>query len=78
MPLMISRLMLSLKKASRDKQNGWMSNALSGAHARTGTHMEFGLPSKGPEDSVDAGSDEVPPPDLARGRDEEISNEDHV
>ena len=75
---MISRLMLSLKKVSRDKQSGWTSNALLGAHARTGTHMEFGLPSKGPEDSVGTRSDEVPPPDLAHSQDKERSSEDHV
>ena len=75
---MISRLMLSLKEASRDKQSVWTSNALSGAHARTGTHMEFGLPSKGPEDSVGTRSEEVPLSDLGHSQDNERSNKDNV
>ena len=75
---MISRLMLSLKKASRDKESGWTSNALSGAHGRTYTHMEFGLPSKGPEDSVDTRSDEVSLSDLGHGQGREKNNEDGV
>ena len=75
---MISRLMLSLKKASRDKESGWTSNALSGAHGRTYTHMEFGLPSKGPEDSVDTRSDEGPFPDLGHSQGGGENSEDDV
>ena len=48
---MISRLMLSLKKASSVREVGWTSNALSGAHARTLTQMAFRDPPNGPEDS---------------------------
>jgi len=75
---MISRLMLSLKKASRNRESGWTSNALSGAHARTDTHLVFVLPSKGPEDSVGTGSDEVPLSDLYHSQGEERNNEDNV
>ena len=39
--------------------------------------MEFGLPSKGPEDSVDTGSDEVSLSDLGHGQGRE-KNEDGV
>ena len=49
---MISRLMLSLKKASRGRVVGWTSNALSGSNVRTCTRMEFVSPSNGIEDSV--------------------------
>lgn len=50
---MISRLMLSLKKASRVKEGGWTTDALSGAHGRSITQMEFGRPSINPQDSGD-------------------------
>ena len=61
---MISRLMLSLKKASRSKQSGWTSEALSRTHVRTVTQIEFEHPSSGPEDSGGTTSDEVALSDL--------------
>lgn len=56
---MISRLMLSLKKASRAKEIGWTSDALSRAHAGTVTQIEFGDPPNGPNDTGGTTSDEV-------------------
>jgi len=61
---MIPRLMLSLKKASRIKDIGWTSDALSRTHARTITQIEFGNPPIGPEDSSDTTPDEVALSDL--------------
>lgn len=55
---MISRLMLSLKKASKDKGGSWTSNALSSAPARTGTQIEFATHSDGTEDGTATTSDE--------------------
>ena len=43
--------MLSLKKASRARENGWTSDSLSGTHVRTITQMEFERPPIGPQDS---------------------------
>jgi len=74
---MISRLMLSLKKASRVGENGWTSNALSGTHARTITQIAFRDPPVGPEDSGSTTSDEVALSDLSdrpvRGRGNEMT-----
>ena len=75
LPLMISRLMLSLKKASRSKGSGWTSDALSRTHFKTDTRIEFGDP---PEGGGGTTSGEVALSDLStrqdRGRnDEEIA-----
>lgn len=75
---MISRLMLSLKKASRDKGRGWTSNALSGAHVRTCTRMEFEPPSSGPEDGVGTISDEVALSDLDHSQEKGGADEENV
>jgi len=58
---MISRLMLSLKKASRVRENGWTSDSLSGTHVRTVTQMEFERPPIGPQQDSNRGtaSDEL-------------------
>lgn len=62
---MISRLMLSLKKASRDREGGWTSDALSRTHIRTIAQMEFRGPSNGPEESGGTTSEEVALSDLS-------------
>ena len=51
MPLMISRMMLSLKKASRTRESGWTYDALSRTHPRMVTSIAFGDPPAGLEDS---------------------------
>jgi len=56
---MISRLILSLKKASKVGESGWTSNALSGTHSRTITQIAFRGPLSGPEDSDGAVSEEM-------------------
>ena len=56
---MISRLMLSLKKSSRDREGGWTSNALSRTRPRIITRIAFRDPPTGPEDSDVIASDEV-------------------
>ena len=56
---MISRLMISLKKASKTKKGGWTSDALSRTHAKSITRMEFGEHSSGPGDGTGTASDEV-------------------
>lgn len=62
---MISRLMLSLKKASKVEENGWTSNALSGAQFRVTTRLVFAEPpSIGPGDTTGTTLDEVAPSDL--------------
>ena len=48
---MISRLMLSLKKASRVKVTGWTTDALSRAHGGSITQMSFRRPSINPQES---------------------------
>ena len=73
---MISRLMLSLKKASRDKDCDRTSDALSGMHVRTGTHMEF-VPN-GVEDGLVTTSDEAVPPDSSYSRAREKGEEEKV
>jgi len=69
---MISRLMLSLKKASKSKGSGWTSDVLSRTHVKTIAQMEFGRPPVGPEDGGGTTSDEVALSDLSdrqgRGR----------
>jgi hypothetical protein len=65
---MISRLMLSLKKASRITESGWTFDALSKTHARTVTQMEFGHPPDGLQDSGGTTSDEVALSDLSDKR----------
>jgi len=65
---MISRLMLSLKKASRAKEIGWTSDALSRTHDRTVTQIEFGGLPKGPEYTGGTTSDEVVLSDLSDRR----------
>ena len=78
LPLMISRLMLSLKKASKDRAGGWTSDALSRTHIRTIAQMEFGEPSDGPEDSGGTTSEEVTQSDLSDGRVEGESSQGAV
>ena len=51
MPLMISRMMLSLKKASRTRESGWTHDALSRTHPRMVAPIEFGDPPAGLEES---------------------------
>ena len=75
---MISRLMLSLKKASRDKNSGWTFDALSGVHIRTSTQMEFVRPSGGVEDSVTTTSDVMVPSDFGNTTDREKSEDEKV
>ena len=65
---MISRLMLSLKKASKVGESAWTSNALSGTRARTITQMAFWTPPIGPEDSDGTTPEEVTLSDLGGGR----------
>ena len=65
---MISRLMLSLKKASRVRENGWTSNALSRTHPRTITQIAFRVRPDGPDDSGGTTSEEVALSDLSDGR----------
>jgi len=60
---MISRLMLSLKKASRSTGNGWTSDALSRTHT---TRIEFWDP---PEGCGGTTSEEVALSDLSTERD---------
>jgi hypothetical protein len=76
LPLLISRLMLSLKKASRDKNSGWTSDALS--RVRTCTQMEFVPPSDGTEDGVATRSDELAPSDPGNTQAREKSEEEKV
>ncbi|KAF9650807.1 hypothetical protein BDM02DRAFT_3267692 [Thelephora ganbajun] len=78
LPLMISRLMLSLKRAHRDKKSSWTSDTLSGTHARTVPQIEFGHPSDGPEDSVGTTFDEVALSDLSEGQVREDNDKDAV
>jgi hypothetical protein len=56
---MISRLMMSLKKASRARESGWSPDALSRTHVRTFTQMEFERPQIGPQGSCGTTSDEL-------------------
>jgi len=73
LPLMISRLMLSLKKASKHKDNGWTSEALSGGQ------MEFATPSINVEiDIVTTSDDEEASSDLSHGQAREKSEEEIV
>ena len=65
---MVSRLMLSLKKASRARENGWTSNALSRTVAGTITQIAFRDPPVGPEDSSSSTSDESLHSDLSDGQ----------
>ena len=62
---MISRLMLSLKKASRVRENGWTSNALSRTHPRVITQIAFRVPPDGPDGSSGTTSEEVALSDLS-------------
>jgi len=68
LPLMISRLMLSLKKASRVGESGWTSNALSRTHTKTITQIAFRTHKTGPEDGGGAVSEEVELSDLSDGQ----------
>ena len=61
---MISRLMLSLKKASRTMEAGWTSNMLSRTHPRVVTRIVFGDAPAGAEDSGDVTTDGVALSDL--------------
>ena len=61
---MISRLMLSLKKASRVK-SGWTFDALSRSHVRSLAQMEFRRPSNNPQDGGGTTSEEVALSDLS-------------
>jgi len=72
LPLMISRLMLSLKKASKHKDSGWKSEALSGGQ------MEFATRSINAEVDVVTTSDEVEPSDLSHGQAREKGDEEEV
>ena len=67
LPLMISRLMLSLKKTSRARESGWTSDALSRIHPRIVTQIAFEDSPADPEDSGGTTSDEIALSDL-RGR----------
>ena len=62
---MISRLMLSLKKASSVRESGWTSDALSRTHPRIISRIAFGDPPSGHEDSGGTTSDEVALSDLS-------------
>ena len=66
---MISRLMLSLKKASKVKVTDWTTEALSRTHGRSVTQMEFGRPSINPQESdgTTTTSEEVALSDLGDG-----------
>ena len=66
---MISRLMLSLKKASQATETDWTSDALSGMHARTISRMEFERPSNGLEGGGGTTSEDVALSDVS---DEEV------
>jgi hypothetical protein len=72
LPLMVSRLMLLLKKASSTKGIGWMSDGLLRMHVRTITQMESEHPSNSPEDGSGTTSSDVALFDLSdrqvRGR----------
>jgi len=68
LPIMISRLMLSLKKASKAGESGWTSNVLSRTHRRTITQIAFRVPLSGPEDSGGTVSEEVELSVLGGGR----------
>jgi len=50
-PLMVSRMMLSLKKASRVEVRGWTTDALSRTYPGTLTPIEFERPSINPQES---------------------------
>ena len=65
LPLMISRLMLSLKKASKVRENGWTSNALSKTRPRTITQIVFRAPPDGPDNTGGTTSEEVALSDLS-------------
>jgi len=67
LPVMISRLMLSLRKASKVRENGWTSNALSRTHPKMITQIVFGVPPNGPDDSGGTTSEEVALSDLSGG-----------
>jgi len=62
---MISRLMLSLKKASKARESGWTSNTLSGTHPRIATKIAFRNPPIGPEDGGSTTLGEVALADLS-------------
>jgi hypothetical protein len=66
---MISRLMLSLKKASQATETGWTSHALSGMHARTISRMEFERPPNGLEGGGGTTSEDIALSDVS---DEEV------
>jgi len=72
---MISRLMLSLKKASKVGTSGWTSDALARTHPRTITQIAFKGPPTGPEDSGGAVFEEVELSDVSGGRVGERSGE---
>ena len=65
---MVSRLMISLKKAAKAGENGWTSNALSRTHVRTVTEIAFRPPPTGLEGSSGAVSEEVVLADLSDER----------
>ena len=67
MPIMISRLMLSLKKASTVRESGWTSDALSRTHPRVTTPIAFGGRRNCPEDGGRTTFDEVELSDLSDG-----------
>jgi len=77
---MISRLMLSLKKASKMGESGWRTNTLSRAHPGMITQIAFRCsPPSGLEDGAGTIFDEVELSDLgdgqARGRSSERTGE---
>jgi len=66
---MISRLMLSLKKASTVGESGWTTNTLSRTHPGVITQIVFGCcPPSGPESGTGTTFDEVALSDLGDGR----------
>ena len=64
LPVMISRLMLSLKKASRDRESGWTSNAFSRTHPKIITPIAFRGRRNRPEDGGSITFDEMELSDL--------------
>lgn len=62
---MISRLILSLKKALRVREGGWTPDVLLRTHIRTVIQTEFECPLIGPQGSYGITSDKLEPSDLS-------------
>jgi len=65
---MISRLMLSLKKASRSRESGWTSDALSRTHPKASMQIEFERPPSGTESGGGTASEEVALTEIGDGQ----------